>query len=42
MILALLFKNFELTLEDGYVLKKTHAFTSKPANGIPCTVKPKL
>ena len=38
MILALLFKNFEVTLSKGYVLKKKRAITCKPAEGIPCTV----
>ena len=38
IVLALLLKNFKLTLPEGYVLKKKFALTCKPAGEIPCTV----
>ena len=38
IVVALLLKNFEMTLPEGYVFKKILFVTSKPAGGIPCTV----
>ncbi len=38
IVLALLLKNFKLTLPEGYVLKKIRAITCKPVGEIPCTV----
>ncbi len=38
IIFALLLKHFELTLPEGYELKKKSAVTCKPAGGIHCTV----
>ena len=38
VILALLLRNFDLTLPNDYKLKRIHAITSKPMEGIPCTL----
>ena len=39
VILALLLRNFDLTLPKDYKLKRIHAITSKPMEGIPCTLE---